>query len=146
MNKPLKRTPKPRPHRWTEDDFEVKESSIQEIGLGLFARRMMRPGDTIGAYTGTRIDDAQAESEPYISSRYLVWVCKDCWIDGDSPSGNYTRFINHSKRPNAELVTSTRWKSARIKAIRLIRAGDEIFFDYGDEYWNALENLIHPIE
>ena len=134
-----------RPVLLSETDFEIRESSIPDIGLGLFAKRLVRPGDTIGAYTGIIIDDAQSEEEPYVSSRYLGWVCKDCWIVGDSDEGNYTRFINHSKRPNAELVTSTRWKSARIKAIRLIRPGGEVFFDYGDEYWEALESEVKPL-
>lgn len=134
-----------RPIELSEDDFETKESSIPEIGLGLFAKRLVRPGDTIGQYTGIIIDDAQSEVEPYVSSRYLVWVCADCWIVGDSEEGNYTRFINHSKKPNAELVTSTRWKKARIKAIKLIRPGQEVFFDYGDEYWEVLESEIKPV-
>lgn len=135
-----------RPVELSEDDFEIRESSIPDIGLGLFAKRLVRPGDTIGPYTGKIITDAEAEEEPYLSSRYLVWVCTDCWIVGDSDTGNYTRFINHSKEPNAELVTSTRWKTARIKANKLIRPGEEVFFDYGEEYWEALESEIKPVE
>ena len=133
------------PVQFTESDFEVRDSSIPNIGQGLFALRMMRPGDTIGFYLGKIINDKMSEQEPYISSRYLVYVCQDHWIEGQI-DGNYTRFINHSNKPNAELVTSVRWKTARIKALKLIRPGDEVFFDYGEDYWDALEDELKPVE
>ncbi|MEM7672397.1 MAG: SET domain-containing protein-lysine N-methyltransferase [Verrucomicrobiota bacterium] len=133
------------PVEFSESDFEVRDSSIPKIGKGLFAIRLIRPGDTIGFYLGKIINDKMAEEEPYISSRYLVYVCADHWIEGRI-DGNYTRFINHSNKPNAELVTSVRWKSARIKALKLIRPGDEIFFDYGEDYWEALESELSPVE
>ena len=122
----------------TASDFEVKASAIPDCGQGLFASAEILRGDVIGRYEGLRLTDDEANSEPYVHSRYLVWVCKDCWIDG-SRGGNYTRFINHSKSPNCELVVSTRWKSACIKAIKKILPGQELYFDYGDEYWNVLE-------
>lgn len=134
-----------RPVQFTEADFEVRDSSVPNIGKGLFALRLVRPGDSIGFYVGKIITDKMSEREPYLSSRYLVYVCKDHWIEGQI-DGNYTRFINHSNQPNAELVTSTRWKTARIKALKLIRPGDEIFFDYGEDYWSALEEVIAPVE
>jgi len=132
--KKRKRTP-----TWfTEEDFEVKPSTVPGIGLGLFAVRRMRKGDIIGHYTGVRLTEDQANNEPYIHSRYLVWICKDWYLDAQGEEGNYTKYINHSSKPNAELVTSTRWKTAKIKVLKRIEPGEEIFFDYGDEYWDAL--------
>lgn len=125
---------------WNEEAFEIKESTIPGAGLGLFARTTIHPGDTIGPYVGKILSDAQANREPYVNSLYLVWVCKDCWIYGEPPYANYTRFINHDeKRPNTELVTSSRWKKARIIAIRKIQPGHEIFFDYGESYWDCVD-------
>ncbi|MEM6911844.1 MAG: SET domain-containing protein-lysine N-methyltransferase [Verrucomicrobiota bacterium] len=131
--------PKTRPRTvWQEEDFEIKPSTIPGAGRGLFAKKLIFPDDTIGPYLGKVLSDRQAEREPYLGSLYLVWVCKDCWIDG-ATGGNYTRFINHhGKRPNAELIVTTRWKKARIGAKRKIRPGEEIFFDYGKDYWEAL--------
>ena len=134
-----------RPVEFSEEDFDVKDSSVPNIGKGLFAKRLVRPGDTIGFYEGKKITDKMSEREPYISSRYLVYICEDHWIEGQI-DGNYTRFINHSNKPNAELVTSVRWKSARIKALKLIRPGDEVFFDYGEDYWSAIEDELTPVE
>lgn len=75
---------------WTEDDFEVKRSTIPKAGKGLFSRVMIWPGDTIGPYTGKTLTDNQANSAPYVNSLYLVWVCKDCWIWGEG-KGRATR-------------------------------------------------------
>lgn len=135
---PSKKRKKRKPVWFSEEDFEVKPSTVQGIGLGLFARVRLRKGDVVGHYTGKRLTDDQANNEPYVNSRYLVWICKDWYIDGAGAEGNYTRYINHSEKPNAELVTSTRWKTAKIQALQRIEPGEEIFFDYGEEYWSIL--------
>ena len=123
------------------DDFEVRSSSIPNIGKGLFAKTKIYPEDTIGNYLGTVLTDEQFyKDRKYYLGSYNVWVCKDCWIWGEGKKANYVRYINHSsKRPNAELVTSVRWKKARIRAIEMINPGDEIFMNYGDDYWEYIE-------
>lgn len=126
----------------TEGDFAVMPSSIPGIGLGLFAGKRLRKGDVIGHYTGVRLTEEEANNEPYVHSRYLVWICKDWYLDAQGSAGNYTKYINHSATPNAELATSTRWKVALIRAITRIEPGDEIFFDYGDEYWDVLGETV----
>lgn len=108
-------------------------------GKGLFATEDIKAGEHIGFYTGKVLNDYQANRKPYVDSLYLVYVCKDYWINGEGRLANYTRYINHAcKKCNSRLVTSTRWKTARIEAVRPIKAGEEIFFDYGDEYWETL--------
>lgn len=119
-------------------DFEVRPSTVPGIGLGLFARTRLRKGDVIGHYTGRRLTEEEANSEPYVNSRYLVWICKDWYLDAQGNEGNYTKYINHSPEPNAELLTNTRWKVALIQAMTRIEPREEIFFDYGDEYWEVL--------
>lgn len=121
----------------TADSFEIKNSPGR--GKGVFAKSRIKKGETIGYYTGEIIRDWHSNREPYRSSRYLMWVCKDHWINAVGPQSNYTRYINHSETPNAELIVSTRWKTARIVSLRTIRPGEEIFYSYGDEYWGPLE-------
>ena len=125
----------------TADSFEIKKSPGR--GKGVFAKVRIKKGETIGYYTGEIIRDWHANREPHRSSRYLMWVCKNHWINGVGPRANYTRYINHSDKPNAELIVSTRWKTARIVSLRRIRPGEEIFYSYGDEYWEAME--VDPI-
>ena len=134
-----KKRPRP-PIVWTEEDFEVKRSSIPKAGNGLFSKVHILPDDTIGPYTGKFLTDAQANSEPYVNSLYLVWICKDCWIWGEGRKASYTRFINHDDvNPNVELITSSRWKKARLAAVRPIAPGEELFFDYGESYWDCVD-------
>ena len=135
------------PRVFTAEHFEVKPSPVPKAGVGLFSLVAIQPGDTIGYYTGKIITDAQADRKPYIDSLYLLYVCKDHWIHGEGKLANYTRFINHDgAHPNAELVVSNRWKSARFQALRPIKPGDEIFFDYGAEYWDALGVTPEPVK
>jgi len=136
---PMKKRAKIRPKKYQESDFEVRNSSVPGIGKGLFTKQTLYKGDTIGYYTGTIITDDDAESPKYIDSKYLLYICKDWWICGEGKKSNYTRFINHSKKPNARLVTSVRWKTARFEALRTIAAGSEIFFDYGKDYWDNVD-------
>jgi len=119
----------------TDEHFEVKRSGIKGAGKGLFTQKTIRPGDTIGHYTGKILTDKQTERKPYSESVYIMWVCKDHNILGEGPLSNYTRYINHKSKPNSQIVTSNRWKTARIEAIKHIRAGQEIFIDYGPDYW-----------
>ena len=122
---------------WQSEHFKVKKSTIKGAGQGLFATEVLRPGDTIGEYTGKVLTDRQANRAPYIESDYMLWVCTDCNILGEGPLANHTRYINHSDRPNSCIVTSTRWKKARIEVVKRILPGQEIFMDYGPDYWEA---------
>jgi SET domain-containing protein len=123
----------------SEEHFEIKKSTVANIGKGLFTKVNIPKETTIGYYAGKVLTDEEVEEEPYISSVYLLWVCKDHWIYGEGEFANYTRYINHSDRPNLELITSFRWKTARFQTLRKIKAGEELFFDYGKDYWEAME-------
>lgn len=132
-------TPSQKPVYYDEEDFEIKDSSIPGIGKGLFTKVNLKKGDHIGYYTGKVLTDDQAESDRYVESKYLLWICKDHWIFGEGKGSSYTRYINHSNKPNLELVTSVRWKTARFRALKAIKAGEELFFDYGPEYWEHMD-------
>jgi len=122
----------------TEDDFIVRKSTIPKAGKGLFAKTKIRRGEHIGFYEGKVLTDKEVEFEEYGDSLYLLWICKDHWVFGEGKYGNYTQYINHSRKPNVELVTSTRWKTARFRALSNIKEGEELFFDYGDYYWEQM--------
>lgn len=128
-----------KPRKYSEEHFQVKPSSIPGIGLGLFTKVALKKGDTIGHYQGKILNDKLANSNQYIGSLYLLWVCKDFWIYGEGKEANYTRYMNHSIRPNIQLITSFRWKTARFAALKKIQPGEELFFNYGDEYWENVD-------
>jgi uncharacterized protein len=102
--------------------IHVRSSHIH--GLGLFAARSIRKGTLIGIYDGpeTRRD-----------GMHVLWVYEEDdrqWIGREGR--NALRYLNHSSSPNAE------FDGYQLYALRNIRAGEEITFDYGEE-WEDIE-------
>ena len=125
----------PKKKTWNEAHFEIRTSTIEGAGQGLFATVPIAKGDTIGYYTGKIISEEEFHREDRPFNAYILWVCRTCIIDGEGEGSNYTRYINHSDEPNTFLIASTRWKTARFEALEDIHPRDEIFFNYGDDYW-----------
>ena len=96
-------------------------------GLGLFATRVYEAGQTICEYSGKLVPVDQQANNKYL------FAIDDRWTVDGSPKNNRGRWANHSCRPNAAIDVSRR-KRAWIYAIRKIRLGDEITFNYGKEY------------
>ena len=97
-------------------------------GLGLFATRPFKKGERIIEYFGREI----SKEEEYTSkSKYLFEVNSRKTIDGTTRE-NCARYINHSCKPNCEpnIVKSHVW----IDAIKSIKTGEELSYDYGEEY------------
>ena len=108
-------------------------------GLGLFATTPIKKGAFIIAYRGRRITNAQAEKLEARGSRYMFEINSRWTIDGSSRR-NIARYANHSCRPNAE---SDDVKGGVIlRAIKNIKPGDEITYDYGSEYF---EIFLKPV-
>ena len=116
-------------------DFGVRTSTVEGAGRGLFTKVPIAEEDTIGYYIGKIIGEQEFYDPERPFSAYVLWVCRTHIIVGEGPKANYTRYINHSDSANAFLVVSSRWKTARFEALRDIEPGEEIFFDYGEDYW-----------
>jgi SET domain-containing protein len=105
-------------------------------GFGLFATRPIRKNTRIAEYRGPILDQAAAARAERRGNRYLYEVSKNRTIDG-TPRSNVARYANHSCNPNAESVI---WRGrVFLKALRNIRPGEEIVYDYGTDY---LKNVI----
>jgi SET domain-containing protein len=100
-------------------------------GLGLFATAPITAGAFILEYRGRHITHAQAARREARGARYIFEINARWSIDG-STRRNIGRYANHSCRPNAEsdLVGG----KVILRAIRAIEAGEEITYDYGEEY------------
>lgn len=107
--------------------LKVKRSSA---GLGLFADEEIPKGICLIEYIGKIISTKEEEN---LVNKYLFEIDNKITIDG-SPRYNTARYINHSCRPNAEAVLKD--KRVFIMSKRKIKAGEEINYDYGKEYWN----------
>ncbi|MDB5188200.1 MAG: nuclear protein [Candidatus Kaiserbacteria bacterium] len=112
------------------DKFEVKRSA-PGAGLGLFTLVPFKKGDFVIEYTGDKIPTPQANK---LSTRYLFEIDEKWTIDG-SKRGNLARYINHSCDPNCETEIDEKDRII-IHAIKNIKAGDELGYDYGEEYFD----------
>jgi SET domain-containing protein len=100
-------------------------------GRGLFTADPIERGRCIIEYTGRVL----AEAETYAStSKYLFAVNERKTIDGFCKT-NLARYINHSCRPNCEIQI---WRGRiYVMAKRAIKPGEELFYDYDTEYFDA---------
>jgi SET domain-containing protein len=110
--------------------YAVRQSGIH--GRGVFAARDIPRGTRILEYRGLRISyDRAAElysddaDEP--AHTFLFEIDDDTVIDAGQ-RGNAARWINHSCAPNCEAVDEG--GRIYIEAIRKIRAGEELGYDY----------------
>ena len=101
-------------------------------GLGLFATAPIAKGAFIVEYKGRRITNAQAEELEARGSRYMYELNSRWTVDGSSRR-NIARYANHSCRPNAESDVVKR--QVILRAIKNIKPGDEITYDYGPDYF-----------
>ena len=118
--------------------WEVRDSDIH--GHGVFAAHKIRRGERIIRYKGEIIDadEASARYDDDSMERhhtFLFGLTSGAFIDGGS-KGNAARFINHSCEPNCEAVGveeddgDPAKERIVIQALRPIRAGEELTYDY----------------
>jgi uncharacterized protein len=111
--------------------IQVRRSGVH--GKGVFALQDLAEGETLIEYVGEVIswDEAQ-ERHPHDPSNpnhtFYFHVNEDRVIDA-LYGGNSSRWINHSCDPNCEADEDN--GRIFIKAIRNIRAGEELNYDYG---------------
>ncbi len=102
-----------------------------QAGLGLYAAEPIPRNKFIIEYIGEIIDDATADRR---GGKYMFEVAKNINVDGTTRE-NTARYINHSCRPNCEIYYYKQRVFVRSK--RNIKAGEELNYDYGDEYFNG---------
>ncbi|MFA5934151.1 MAG: SET domain-containing protein [Candidatus Paceibacterota bacterium] len=104
-------------------------------GLGLFAVEPIKKGQFIIEYVGEKVttDEANRRGGLYLFELNSRWT-----MDGKSRK-NVARYINHSCCANAE--SEIKGGKILISAIKNIKEGEEITYDYGKEFF---EEYIKP--
>jgi uncharacterized protein len=110
----------------TPGDFKLRVRRSR-TGRGLFAEERIPKGACIVEYTGRPISKKEENTR---LGKYFFDTGRGV-IDGNIGS-NIARFINHSCAPNCE-ADGPRGK-VFIFALRAIRPGEELTYDYGEEY------------
>jgi SET domain-containing protein len=109
------------------DGVRVGRSSA---GLGLYATCPFKKGERIIEYVGRTLTNAEEYSS---RSKYLFEVNSRKTIDG-AVRTNIARYINHSCKPNCEPEIER--GHIYIDALKNIKEGKELVYDYGEEYFN----------
>lgn len=119
-------------------DIETEDSIFKKIkvkksyaGLGLYADEDIKKGEKIIEYIGLIFLGKEANEVK--TNMYLFEVSKNKTING-SVRWNKARYINHSCEGNAE--SEIRQGRVYIVATKNIRKGEEITYDYGEEFFN----------
>ncbi len=119
-----------------KENFTVIKAE-KGAGFGLKTKVPFKKGDFVIEYIGIKRKNKDIE---YHTGKYLFEIDDKITIDG-SPRYNLARYINHSCSPNCE-VEINEDNRIMIEAIKNIKAGEELTYDYGKEYF---DEFIKPI-
>jgi uncharacterized protein len=111
--------------------IQVRRSGVH--GKGVFALQPIGKGQTIIEYVGEIITWPQAQkrhpSNPDDPNHTFFFHIDDKHVIDAAVGGNAARWINHACDPNCEADEVD--GRVFIKALRNIRAGEELSYDYG---------------
>jgi len=115
----------------TKGRLQVRQSGVH--GKGVFALVPIKKGELILEYTGEVITWTEAlRRHPHDPSQpdhtFYFHLSDELVIDG-KVGGNASKWINHSCAPNVEADDES--GQVYLLALRNIKVGDELFFDYG---------------
>lgn len=114
---------------FNKNDFTVIRAK-KGAGLGLVTKKPFKNGDFVIEYIGPIITTEKANEK---GGKYLFEINSKWEIDGTARS-NLARYINHSCKPNCEADVTG--KKVFIYAIKRIKEGEELTYDYGEEYFD----------
>jgi uncharacterized protein len=101
-------------------------------GRGVYATRTIAKGARIIEYLGERITHAEAdrryERKGDDDGHTFLFIASRRTVIDAGVNGNEARYINHSCAPNCETVIEN--GRVFIEAIRRIKAGEELGYDY----------------
>ena len=115
----------------------ARKSAIH--GNGVFASAPIAKGERIVEYKGqrrTHADVDAGESGDVDSGHTFLFTLNDEYVIDANFLGNSARWINHGCKPNCEAVLDENERDPKksrvfIEAIRVIKPGEELTYDYG---------------
>ena len=111
--------------------IQVRRSGVH--GKGVYATQPLAKGAVVVEYVGERISWPEAlRRHPHDSSdpnHTFFFHLDDAHVIDAGVGGNAARWINHACAPNCEADEEN--GRVFIRALRKIRPGEELFYDYG---------------
>lgn len=128
----------PNTKKLPDHHFKLVKVKRGLAGLGLFAGEDIKKGEMIVEYIGNILSKEEADKK--VASQYLFEVSRQKTIDG-TPRWNVARYCNHACEEAANAESDIKKGRVFIIATKNIKAGDEIVYDYGEEF---VEEHIKP--
>ena len=128
---------------------KISKSKIPNAGLGLFIMEAAKKGEFVARYSGEAIDRAENDRR---TSNYRISISKNLYLDAKNSNHFEGRFINDgpraNKRPNVRFAAGYRtnvcsisgFNWIRIFALRNLKSGEELYLDYGSDFWQATQS------
>jgi SET domain-containing protein len=121
--------------------MEIKPSTVPGAGRGVFTKRFLPKGTFIGWYRGKIIPDEKNPDKDYTlgieEDGKAISICAKKY-------GNFTGLINcytGSGHPaNVNYVDN-----GRMETVADIQPGEELFSDYGKDYWTGRPDMLYDI-
>ncbi len=115
----------------------TRKSAIH--GNGVFAVAPIAKGERLVEYKGRRRTHAEvddSDSGDIESGHTFLFTLDEHWVIDANFEGNAARWINHSCDPNCEATLAENADDPKkskvfIEALRAIRPGEELSYDYG---------------
>jgi hypothetical protein len=111
--------------------IQVRRSGVH--GKGVFCVLPLAKGELVIEYKGELVSWREAlrrhPHDPANPDHTFYFHIDDQRVIDGKVNGNWARWINHSCQPNCEAVEDE--GRIFIVALRKIKAGEELFFDYG---------------
>lgn len=132
-------------HLKSELGLFIDTSTIRNAGNGLFTYTARRANEYLAPYIGKLLSVNQLNEmygnhiAPYAVRVSGVSDDDGVYLDAACARG-IAAFANHKENANARWAVNHQDRSIYIVATKRIKAGDEIFLDYGDEYFKENEN------
>lgn len=118
------------------DLFVAKTTLLHCHFHGLFAGRDYAKNELVCIYSGTSLRTSEALRLQ--DKSYLMRLGEQCYVDAKHHLDTLARFINDCISPcgwNVVFEKRPEEQCAYVRALRDIRANEEIFVDYGKWYW-----------
>lgn len=130
----------------TKDIYDnIDLCQTDNMGIGVFATAPIPAQSLIGLYTGNLMDRANMfqGQEKYGMTLGKKDDVNDAKIDvvvDSMAQGGWTRFVNHSCRPNCKIMSGFNCGTSKVlyfRTTRNIAAGQQLFLNYGKEYFRV---------
>ena len=122
----------------------IKSSTLGAgAGKGLFAARDLRAGEAFD-YTGDYVRLDAEEKPGGHKSAYILELTEAVGIDAARTNTAEGRMVNDARGSgmsnNCRFSVNQQSKTAKLKVLRPVKAGQELFVAYGRNYWKAVED------